>query len=893
MVQGPSATRLAHDQTHIPHDPEGDLVRRFREVGQLRAEWTAIEAPDGHFTYREVELLSNRLGHQLAAMGVERDRRVAICLPRGAGELISLLATLKAGGAYVPLDSAHPLERLLGIVEDAAPEVLITDHESPLYLQSGFSGPVIFIDDIRRTATELDATPLVGAYDPEDLAYILFTSGSTGRPKGVEITRGAFANFLGSMAHTPGLSPSERLLAITTTSFDIAGLELFLPLWVGATVLIADRETARDPRRLRKRLETDTVSVLQATPTTWRLLLEADWRPGPGMRMLCGGEALPPTLAQRLLEGGGELWNMYGPTETTVWSSLERVHPGFDRITVGRPIDRTTMYVLDDALAALPPEHEGELWIGGSGLARGYFRRPDLTAERFIPDPHGRPGQRIYRTGDLGRRLVDGRFECLGRIDHQVKIRGFRIELGEIETVLRAVPGVSEALVVADRSNDAEPRLVAYWIGQAEREALAAGAKRKLPQHMVPAAYVHLEAFPLNTNGKIDRKQLPIPTASALARSSFKALANDTETRIAAIWRNVLGLAEVGADQDFFALGGTSVLAARVINHLDEELGVEIPLQAFYELPTVEGIAARVGRRFSPDAPIVVRLRDGAASRPPLWCVFGVTIYQALARAFEGDQPVIGVHVPNRYRPGRERQPTIDEAARRYVDLIRRHQAHGPYHLVGLCFGGIVAHEIARQLEELGETVAIVTIIDSRLPRGEIIDQLGRARAYARHAVEQPGQLPGRIAKHLKRQAAGLASLRAVRRALDGVRTVAGVGPDGTEPMDLPFDGPEVEAAVARFAAAPRRLRGPLLVVRATREPTPDWAQIAPDHGWGAFAETVVVRDIPAFHLQVLEEPHVNALAQAMAEARGASDGAASPPQGAADGPLRDPHGVA
>ena len=869
VVSSPSVTRIELDQANVPGGPEGDLVSRLGEIEARRRDWVALEAPDGHFTYREIELLSNRLANQLRSMGVGRDRRVGISLPRGAGELVSLLATLKAGGAYVPLDPSHPLERVLAILEDAAPEVLITDHDSPLPLQSAFTGPVIFVDDIRRTATDFDGVPPRIPCAPDQLCYILFTSGSTGRPKGVEITRGAFANFLGSMAHTPGLSASERLLAITATSFDIAGLELFLPLWVGATVLIADRETARDPRRLKKRLESDRVSMLQATPTTWRLLLEAGWRPDAGVRMLCGGEALPPELARRLVACGGELWNLYGPTETTVWSSLERVWPGFERITVGRPIDRTTMYVLDGSLGRLPPGAEGEIWIGGEGLARGYFKRPDLTVERFVPSPYGSPGERLYRTGDLGRQLPDGRFECLGRIDHQVKIRGFRIELGEIETVLRAVPGVSEVLVVADRGSDtadAEPRLVAYWLGEAERESLLAAARRKLPQHMVPAVYVQLEAFPLNTNGKIDRKQLPVPKASALGTRAYRAPRNDTETRIAAVWRNVLGLAEVGRDQDFFALGGTSVLAARVLRRLDEELGVEIPLQAFYEMPTVEGIAARVGRRFSPDAPIVVRLREGSADSSPLWCVFGITIYQALARALDGDHPVIGVHVPNRYVPGRDPQPTIDEVARRYVKLIRSQQPHGPYHLLGLCFGGIVAYEIAHQLEDAGESIARVTIIDARLPRGGQVDHLARARAYLRSAVEEPGLLPARIVKQVRQRTAGGTYLSGLRAAVLG-RVLGGVGADDTalQPMDLPVDGPEVDAAVERFAARPKRLSGPLLIIRATREPTPDWLRPPGDQGWGGFSKEVVVHDIPAFHLEVLEEPHVQSLARELA----------------------------
>jgi amino acid adenylation domain-containing protein len=833
-----------------------DLLSRFADTVNRRRDRIAVEAPEGAFTYGELERLSNQLANRLRALGVERDARVGISLPRGAGELIALLATSKAGGAYVPLDPSHPADRLRIIMEDAAPQVLIAHPGSPL--SQDVTCPVLVLDSIAAvTAGQPDSLPEF-AHDPEQLAYVLFTSGSTGRPKGVEITRGAFANFLGSMAHTPGLSEDDRLLAITTTSFDIAGLELFLPLWVGATVVIADKETARDPRLLRPRLENDRITMLQATPATWRLLLEAGWTGDGKLRMLCGGEALSPTLADRLVAAGGELWNMYGPTETTVWSTLEHIRAGYERITIGRPIDETQVYILDEKMNPLPPGQDGEIWIGGVGLARGYRSRPDLTAERFVQNPHGPPGDRIYRTGDLGRQQPDGRFECLGRLDHQVKIRGFRIELGEIESVLRAVPGVLEALVVADQPENGDPRLIAYWVGAAEREALIDMAQSRLPSYMLPAAYVPLQIFPINTNGKIDRKRLPKPEATVDASPASQRPRNDTETRIAAIWCDILGLPHVPIDQSFFTLGGTSVLAIQLIARMEQELSVNMSLQAFFEEPTVAGMAARIGKSFSLDDPIVVWLRRGAPERAPLFCLFGVNLYQDLALSLEGDRRVVGAHVPFRYVPGRDRRPNLTEIAHRYLELIRRYQAHGPYHLLGLCFGGIVAYEVGRLLETAGETVDSIVIIDAVLPTAVRVDAAKRLRSYVQQAIHNPQKLK----RWLRKNGESLtARIPVIGRFRPPVHTSHN---GGAEPIDLPVDGPEVEAEVHRFASTSSRLATQLLVVRATEEPTPEWMSVEADQGWAGRASKITVHDVPANHLGILREPHVRSLARAV-----------------------------
>jgi len=862
------AVSVGRDPVVEPHD----LVIAIRQTAARRPDHPAVEAPDTTLSYADLDRLSNQLAHRLIGLGVGRDACVGISLPRGAAEVLAMLATLKAGGAYVPLDPSHPIDRLQIILEDAAPQVLVVHPSSPL-AAAGTPGNVLVLDDIARTTQGYDVTPPAISYDPAQLAYVLFTSGSTGRPKGVEISRGAFSSFLRSMAHEPGISDHDRLLAVSTTSFDIAGLELLLPLYVGATVVIADRATVVDPRQLRRRLENDGITFMQATPATWRLLLEAGWRGHDKLRMLCGGEAMSAALADRLLGCGSELWNMYGPTETTVWSSLQLISRGYDLISIGKPIDRTQIYVLDPERRLVDAGAVGELYIGGAGLARGYRGRPELTAERFVQNPHGPPEDLIYRTGDLARMLPDGRFECLGRIDHQVKIRGYRIELGEIESILRQVSGVKEVLVVAE-DQEGDPKLCTYWIGDASRDELMENARRRLPGYMVPSGYVHLEVFPLNTNGKIDRKNLPRSDAAPARRPDLPASRrprNDAEARIAALWSQVLGLPQVGIDQDFFSLGGTSVLAIDIRTRIEQEMGVEIPMAVLFESPTVEKLAAQLGKdpvTSSPDAPIVVELRRGSSAREPLFCLLGVQLYHDLALALTDDRTVIGMHLPFRYTPGRDHRPTVPEMAAGYLKLIRQRQAHGPYHLAGLCFGGIVAYEAARQLEAQGEEIALVAVFDGALPRAARIDQIERLRSYVLAAIREPQEIPAFVRRTIEGLAARVPWLKGPWQAAK----VSGFA----EPHDVPIAGAEADAEVSRYASSVTPIAGRLLSIRATAEVLPSWMTLTQDLGWAGLADRLSIRDVAATHMELLHEPHVQAVADAMAEAIGSAEAPAS-----------------
>ncbi|MDH4582512.1 amino acid adenylation domain-containing protein, partial [Pseudomonas sp. BN415] len=543
--------------------------------------------------YASLDAESTRLARHLLANGVGPDSLVAVCLERDCQLLVSLLAVLKAGGAYVPLDPEFPADRLRHMLDDSGAKLLLTDSALLDQLPPATSGQQRWcLDQLEPPAGYDNAAPLP-TVDPEHLAYVIYTSGSTGLPKGVAVRHGALANFLLSMAEAPGLAAGERVLALTSLSFDIAALELYLPLLQGATVVMAERTLARDAGGLLQYIGERGVGCVQATPSTWRMLSEHPAFAGlRGLRALCGGEALAGDLAARLLGVVGELWNLYGPTETTIWSARRRLVADPLQINLGEAIAGTALHVLDECLEPVPEGVAGELYIGGVGLARGYHRRPGLTAERFVADPFGEAGERLYRTGDLVRWCGDA-LEYIGRIDQQVKIRGYRIELGEIEACLRRCDGVREAAVVA-RPGPAGPVLVGYAEADAAPE-LAAHLKQQLqaalPDYMVPAQVVVLARMPQTPNGKLDRKALPAPDWQARAHVEPTT---GQERRLAAIWCEVLGLERVGTTDDFFELGGHSLLLTRLVSRIRDEFSVELPLRAVFEHPSIGALAAQL-----------------------------------------------------------------------------------------------------------------------------------------------------------------------------------------------------------------------------------------------------------------------------------------------------------
>jgi amino acid adenylation domain-containing protein len=623
-------------------------VSGFHELFEIQAAQTpdavAVEGGKAVLTYRELNERAERIARALRHVGVHANTPVGVHLTRTPDLVAALLGVAKAGGAYVPLDPEYPAARLELMIRDCAMPVLLTE--------AALSGSLPPTDAFRIEMEELVASrsdrpaPRTSANGhhrngasrngdshsakADRLAYIIYTSGSTGAPKGVMVPQRAVVNFLASMARQPGLSSRDVMLATTTVSFDIAVLELFLPLTVGAKVVLANREAATDGRVLAETIAHCGVNVMQATPATYRLLLASGWQPAQGMKLLVGGEALSADLAARLLKEDVELWNMYGPTETTVWSAIHRVTEAKDPLPIGRPIENTQVYILDAHGRLAPRGAVGELCIGGGGVAAGYWNQPELTQARFVEDPFdhhvcreaccstnrlsGHSGSarrnhapqhragRMYKTGDLVRWRSDGLLEFLGRSDSQVKVRGFRIELGEIEALLSRHPEVREAAVIAPVDAAGQRRLAAYYAPRNGHAPAAAELRKflgeRLPSYMIPTALIELPQLPRNPAGKIDRNSLPPPEAASLAVSSaYVAPRTPLEEEIAVAWAEVLGVPRVGVEDSFFELGGHSLMAAQLSSRLRERLQVELPLREFYQRPTVAALADAVVRR--------------------------------------------------------------------------------------------------------------------------------------------------------------------------------------------------------------------------------------------------------------------------------------------------------
>lgn len=548
----------------------------------------AVIFDDQSLTYRQLNQCANHLAHHLRSLGVGPEKMVGVYLERSLEMVVAVLGVLKSGGAYIPMDPMFPAQRIGYMIEDSQMPVIVTQQSLADSLPPHNAQLVLMDDNDPKLARQpLENPSLLG--DADSLAYVIFTSGSTGRPKGVQIPHRALVNFLISMQRQPGIASTDVLASITTLSFDIAGLELYLPLISGARLVVLSADTAADGVALSDALEHYGATILQATPATWRLLVETSWTGHPNMKILCGGELMPHLLAKQLLERGRELWNMYGPTETTIWSTMCQITHEDTIISIGRPIANTQIYILDSHLQPVPVGVSGALYIGGDGLARSYLGRPDLTAVNFISLPLtlgnevGVNGdvRRIYNTGDLARYLPDGRIECLGRSDSQVKIRGFRIELSEIETVLSQHPEIKQTVAIVREDTPGDKRLVAYLTVRNEStltpRELRNFIREKLPPYMIPATYVTLETFPLTPNGKVNRRALPAPTqSSGEVQKNIQPPTTPTEQIIAAAWQKALNVSQVGLYDNFFDLGGHSLLGMQVVAEVQEKTGIRL-----------------------------------------------------------------------------------------------------------------------------------------------------------------------------------------------------------------------------------------------------------------------------------------------------------------------------
>ncbi len=583
------------NQTATAFGPTVLVTALFEAQAAATPEAIAVQANGQSRSYAELNARANQIAHYLRTIGVGPETLVGVCLDRTVEMLAALLGILKAGGAYVPLDPTFPSDRLSFMAKDARLSLALTTGTLAELIDRHVER-IVKLDELASPFSTQPKTNLPAVVVGDHLAYVIYTSGSTGTPKGVQVRHKALVNLLLSMADKVRTVSSDRLLAVTTLSFDIAGLELYMPLIAGARVVITGRDEATDGHQLARALTDSAATMMQATPATWRLLIGTGWQPPAGFRILCGGEALASDLAAELA-GRGETWNLYGPTEATIWASVDRVHGG-DAITIGRPLANTRMYVLDASLSPVPIGVVGQLYIGGEALARGYMGRVELTAGRFVPDPFaGEPGSRLYATGDLVRFQRDGRIEWIARVDHQVKVRGYRIELMEIETCLMSNPAVRDAVVCIEGVAD-DRRLVAYIVFH-PGESLTASelrryVKQTLPAYMVPSFFVKLDRVPLTLSGKIDRKALPDPFAHA-AREAQTAPKTPMELWLAEIWQEALDSAPIGAHDNFFDVGGHSLLSMRVIAEIEFRTGHRLDPRAMV-FENLDQIAARLDR---------------------------------------------------------------------------------------------------------------------------------------------------------------------------------------------------------------------------------------------------------------------------------------------------------
>ncbi|HEU0053830.1 MAG TPA: amino acid adenylation domain-containing protein, partial [Longimicrobium sp.] len=598
--------------------PAETCVHQLFEAQVARTpEAIAIVFEGRRLTYAELNARANRLAHHLRALGVGPEARVALVMPRSPELVEAELAVLKSGGVYVPLDPEHPAERLRAVLADSAPAALLTTAElAERFAELGM--PVVAVDGEEPAWASHPATNLsVEGLTANHLAYVMYTSGSTGRPKGVMVAHRAIVRLVVDNKYA-AFGPDDRVAFAANPAFDATTMEVWAPLVNGGTIVVIDQDTLLDPLAMARVLEAEGVTALFITTAVFNRYAEAI--PGALARLrflLTGGESSDPASFARVLGESGTVIHCYGPTETTTFAithEVRHVEEGARTIPLGRPIGNTRVYLLDRAGEPVPVGVGGELYIGGAGVARGYQGRAGLTAERFVPDPWGDAGGRLYRTGDVGRWLPDGTIEFLGRTDHQVKVRGFRIEPGEIETRLLEHPEVREAVVLVREDAPGDKRLVAYVAGDATAvaEALRAHLSERLPAYMVPAAYVRLDALPLTPNGKIDRSALPAPADDAFARRGYQAPVGETEEALAGIWAEVLGVERVGRDDGFFELGGHSLLAVQVISRVRQVLEVEVALGELFTRPVLADFARGLETAARSELPpIEPALREG------------------------------------------------------------------------------------------------------------------------------------------------------------------------------------------------------------------------------------------------------------------------------------------
>ena len=701
------------------------LPQLFERKASAYPDALAIACEGRRINYGELNRQADLIAEGLREAGVTAGCLVGVLLDRSPEMIAALLGIWKAGGAYVPLDPAASVDQIYFMLGDAAPPFVLTRKKFFAHVP----GPrlpnlrLLDLDDFcARGSSSSSATTTVTA---DSLAYVIYTSGSTGKPKGARITHGGLVNTVLAVGTDLKLGPDDIVLAWSTIAFDVACLEIYLPLAFGASLYLVEKELAGDGDLRLEQVRTSSATVLMGTPTMYRLLLEKGWQGDPGMQVVVGGEVLPLHLGTRLARMCRAAWNQYGPSETAICATRSRIEADAEKITIGHPLPNVSVHLLDPHLQPVAKGSVGEMYIGGAGVALGYLNRPDLNRARFLPDPFS--SGRLFKSGDLAIELRDGSFDFLGRTDNQVKVRGFRVELGEIELALTRCEGLHAAVVRAIEFEEGDRRLVAFVIGdQTFLGQWKQSLQRLLPHYMVPSEFVPMPSFPTTPGGKVDVQALDAMRlhAAVFPSASDPRPADPTEARLKEIWQRLLKVNTVGLDQDFFALGGHSLLAARMLVQVEPWFGSKLPHSVLVEHPTIRGLAAYLRQGPVGKCPALVTIQAGAFL-PPLFITHGVggslLSFIELAAELGPEQPVYGLQFPAFLD---QHQADLRVLAANCVKQVRAIQPSGPYHLAGHSSGGVIVFEMACQLAEQGETVGLLALLDCDPNTGKTVHGL-------------------------------------------------------------------------------------------------------------------------------------------------------------------------
>jgi len=835
--------------------PNFSLHSWIEEQASRRPEAIAVECGGVAWRYRELIQRVATTAARLQAAGSGKGALVAIAMERSLDMVAGLLAILRTGAAYLPLDPDLPEARLRLLVDDAQPAIILTDRAVRTKLPP--SDAAVLLCDEANTAAAAAEWPFV---DPDDLAYVLYTSGSTGNPKAVQIRHRSVVNLLAAVQHDLHFGTRDTFLALTTLSFDIAALEIFLPLVSGGKLVVARTDEARDPARLSTLIARCGCSAIQATPATWRGLIAAGWRGDPRLSILCGGETLAPDLAAALRERCAHLWNMYGPTETTIWSLRHKIEADEDVVPIGRPLANTRVYILDENGMPVPDLVPGELVIAGDGVALGYRNDPALTAQKFVTAAWS-SGERIYRTGDRARYRPDGTMEFLGRTDNQVKVRGFRVGLEEVESAIARHPAIVACAVNASTDPSAELRLTAYLSGpglsDSDIPSIRDFLRQRLPPYMVPTGFMILPALPMTPNRKVDRKRLPAPhflgsTETAEPRDALEA-------DLASIWKNVLGLEKLGINDNFFDLGGHSLLASILVAQIQTELRYQLPLAALFRSPTIASLAQSLRSERGPAFSHLVRLRPGAGR--PVFIVHGIfgNVLQLkdLADQLSTTRPIYAIQARGA-DPRQEPHSSIAEMVEAYVAAVRNVQPSGPYALAGYSFGGLIAFEMARWFRAHDQAVDLVALFETDLYARYLPwrDKLAYRLSLVRRVIDKVPTMPtSAVPSYLRSKLFQLAHRLLLRL---GLRRDFVDLDDLSGPMAARYRQMYAIGARAFVAFRPKPYDGKLSLFHTTGQrfgtcdPTPIWRQAATQ---------IELFEIDGRHGTIMEKPYVTTLA--------------------------------